>query len=198
MYDEYLEKLEEVGKLRNLKPRTIQTYQNNILSLLTWTDKDPETLTCEDARDFLVYLQEKGRTPATLNNKNVAMVFFFKRVLRKPWDDEIVPRAINEHPLPRILSRTEIQVLLDATEDLKYKAMFAVMYSAGLHVSEVIHLRYCDISRKTCRFMYAKPKPVWIGMQSFQKKRWICLLNTGLHAADQRISFSQISLMEDR
>lgn len=108
MYDEYLEKLEEVGKLRNLKPRTIQTYQNNILSLLTWADKDPETLTCEDARDFLVYLQEKGRTPATLNNKNAAMVFFFKRVLRKPWDDEIVPRAINEHPLPRILSRTEI------------------------------------------------------------------------------------------
>ena len=40
MYDEYLEKLEEVGKLRNLKPRTIQTYQNNIQSLLTWADKD--------------------------------------------------------------------------------------------------------------------------------------------------------------
>ena len=158
MYDEYLEKLEEVGKLRNLKPRTIQTYQNNIQSLLTWADKDPETLTCEDARDFLVYLQEKGRTPATLNNKNAAMVFFFKRVLRKPWDDEIVPRAINEHPLPRILSRTEIQVLLDATEDLKYKTMFAVMYSAGLRVSEVIHLRYGDISRKNMQIYVRETK----------------------------------------
>ena len=76
------------------------------------------------------------------------MVFFFKRVLRKPWDDEIVPRAINEHPLPRILSRTEIQVLLDATEDLKYKAMFAVMYSAGLHVSEKDKLNFYGTSEK--------------------------------------------------
>ena len=55
MYDEYLEKLEEVGKLRNLKPRTIQPYQNSIQSLLTWADKNPETLTCEDAKDFLVF-----------------------------------------------------------------------------------------------------------------------------------------------
>lgn len=113
-------------------------------------------------------------------------------------DDEIVPRAINEHPLPRILSRTEIQVLLDATEDLKYKAMFAVMYSAGLRVSEVIHLRYCDISRKNMQIYVRETKTRMDRYAILSKKRWICLLNTGLHAADQRISFSQISLMEDR
>ena len=32
-------------------------------------------------------------------------------------------------------------------EDLKYKAMFATMYSSGMRVSEVIHLHYDDISR---------------------------------------------------
>ena len=71
MYDEYLEKLEEVGKLRNLKPRTIQTYQNNIQSLLTWADKDPETLTCEDARDFLVFSKISQLFPflRLLNNR---------------------------------------------------------------------------------------------------------------------------------
>ena len=37
--------------------------------------------------------------------------------------------------------------LLDATPNLKYKAMFALMYSSGLRVSEVIHLNYEDISR---------------------------------------------------
>lgn len=147
MYDKYLKKMEEAGKLRNLKPRTILTYQNNIRSLLLWAGKDPEALTCEDARDFLIHLQKEGRTPATLNNKNASMVFFFKRVLRKPWDDELVPRAINEHPLPRVLSHMEVQRLLDATDDLKYKAMFAVMYSSGLRVSEAVHLRYDDISR---------------------------------------------------
>lgn len=47
---------------------------------------------------------------------------------------------------------------MDATEDLKYKAMFAVMYSAGLRVSEVIHLRYCDISRKNMQIYVRETK----------------------------------------
>ena len=38
-------------------------------------------------------------------------------------------------------------MLLDATSNLKYKAIFALMYSSGLRISEVIHLRYEDISR---------------------------------------------------
>ena len=33
------------------------------------------------------------------------------------------------------------------TDDLKYKAMFATMYSSGMRDSRVIHLHYDDISR---------------------------------------------------
>ena len=75
------------------------------------------------------------------------MVFFYKRVLGKLWDDNLVPRAINDYAIPRVLTRAEIEKLLDATPNLKYKAMFAIMYSSGLRVSEVIHLNYDDISR---------------------------------------------------
>lgn len=175
MYDTYLKKLEEVGKLRNLKPRTIQTYQNNIESFLTWANKDPVSLTCEDARDFLIYLQEKGRTPATLNNKNAAMVFFYKRVLRKSWDDELVPRAINDHPIPRILSRDEVERLLDATVDIKYKAMFAIMYSAGLRVSEVVHLHYEDISRSKMQ-IYVRETKTRMDRYAILSKRTLDLL----------------------
>ena len=54
---------------------------------------------------------------------------------------------IIEHKLPTVLSTDEIGRLLDATDDLKYKAMFATMYSSGMRVSEVVHLHYGDISR---------------------------------------------------
>ena len=36
---------------------------------------------------------------------------------------------------------------LDATPNLKHRAMIATMYSCGLRVSEVTHLHYDDISR---------------------------------------------------
>lgn len=37
--------------------------------------------------------------------------------------------------------------MLEATVNLKHKTMLATMYSAGLRVSELTHLHYCDISR---------------------------------------------------
>ena len=147
MYESYINKIEDVGKLRNLKPGTIKTYKNNIRDFLKYINKDPQTLTCEDARDFLLYLKEKGNKASTLNNKNGALVFFYKRVLGKLWDDNLVPRAINDYAIPRVLSRSEIDRLLDATSNLKYKAIFAIMYSSGLRISEVLHLHYDDISR---------------------------------------------------
>ena len=147
MYESYINKIEDVGKLRNLKPGTIRTYQNNVRDFLKFINKHPDELTCEDARDFLLYLKNKGDKAFTLNNKNGALVFFYKRVLGKLWDDNLVPRAINDYAIPRVLTRDEIEKLLGATPNLKYKAMFAIMYSSGLRVSEVIHLNYDDISR---------------------------------------------------
>ncbi len=46
-----------------------------------------------------------------------------------------------------MLTKTEISAILDATPNLKHKAMIATMYSGGLRVSEVTHLHYDDISR---------------------------------------------------
>ena len=147
MYESYIDKIEVVGRLRNLKPGTIRTYKNNVISFLEYIQKNPEDLTCEDAKDYLVHLQSKGNKASTPNNKNGALVFFYKRILGKLWDDNLVPRAINDYAIPRVLSRSEIERLLDATSNLKYKAIFAIMYSSGLRISEVLHLHYDDISR---------------------------------------------------
>ena len=46
-----------------------------------------------------------------------------------------------------VLSRDEINAIIDATPNLKHKAIIATMYSSGLRVSEVVHLHYDDISR---------------------------------------------------
>ena len=100
MYESYINKIEDIGKLRNLKPGTIRTYQNNVRDFLKFINKHPDELTCEDARDFLLHLKNKGDKASTLNNKNGALVFFYKRVLGKLWDDNLVPRAINDYAIP--------------------------------------------------------------------------------------------------
>ena len=147
MYNDYLLQLEEAGKIRNLKPRTIDGYKSYVSYFLNSVNKNPEELTCQDVREFLLRKKEEGLKATTLNLYNSAIRFFFRNVLHILWDDIIVPRMMIEHKLPVVLSAEEIDRLLDATKDLKYKAMFATMYSSGMRVSEVIYLHYDDISR---------------------------------------------------
>ena len=147
MYEKYLLQLEEAGKIRNLKERSINCYKNYVSYFLNYMEKHPEELTCQDVRDFLLAKKDNGLKATTLNLYNSAIRFFYRNVLHVLWDDITVPRMIIEHKLPTVLSTDEIDRLLDATDDLKYKAMFATMYSSGMRVSEVVHLHYGDISR---------------------------------------------------
>ena len=147
MYEKYLLQLEEAGKIRNLKERSINCYKNYVSYFLNYMEKVPEELTCQDVRDFLLAKKDDGLKATTLNLYNSAIRFFYRNVLHILWDDITVPRMMIEHKLPTVLSVDEIDRLLDATDDLKYKAMFATMYSSGMRVSEVIHLHYEDISR---------------------------------------------------
>ena len=147
MYEKYLEQLEEAGKIRNLKERSINCYKNYVSYFLKYQGKNPEELTCQDVRTFLLAKKEEGLKATTLNLYNSAIRFFYRNVLHILWDDITVPRMILEHKLPTVLTSDEIDRLLDAVDDIKYKAMFTTMYSSGMRVSEVIHLHYDDISR---------------------------------------------------
>ena len=147
MYNEYLLKLEEAGEIRNLKKRSINCYKNYVSYFLNYVKKNPKELTCQDVREFLLSKKKEGLKSTTLNLYDSAIRFFNRNVLHILWNDTTVPRMIIDHKLPTVLTPEEVDQLLDATDDLKYRAMFATMYSSGMRVSEVIHLHYDDISR---------------------------------------------------
>ena len=54
MYEKYLDMLDEAGKIRNLKERSISCYKNYVSYFLNYVGKDPEKLTCQDVRLFLL------------------------------------------------------------------------------------------------------------------------------------------------
>lgn len=149
MYEKYLLQLEEAGKIRNLKERSVDCYKSYVSYFLNYMGKNPEELTCQDVREFLLAKKDDGLKATTLNLYNSAIRFFYRNVLHILWDDITVPRMIKDHKLPTVLSSEEVDRLLNATSDLKYKAMFATMYSSGMRVSEVTHLHYDDISRSS-------------------------------------------------
>ena len=61
MYEKYLEQLEEAGKIRNLKERSINCYKNYVSYFLKYQNKNPEELTCQDVRTFLLAKKEEAQ-----------------------------------------------------------------------------------------------------------------------------------------
>ena len=147
MYEDIFASIRQAAEKRNLRERTIQLYCSDVGYFLRCTNKPTAELSLEDADAFLTMKRLEGRSPETHNHYRSSIKFLYKRVLKIPWDDEEVPAMKRERNLPTVLTPQEMNAIIDATDNLKHKAIIATMYSSGLRVSEVVHLRYDDVSR---------------------------------------------------
>ena len=128
---------------RNLKESTANAYCHALSPFLNAIGKPWQELTIADVDDYLTAKRLAGIMPETYNHYYGALRFMYKRVLKLNWDEDEIPRMKRDRSLPTVLSRAEVDAILDATTNLN----FAVMYPGGLRVSETTHLHYGDISR---------------------------------------------------
>ena len=147
MYEDVFARIRNEAEKRNLKDSTIDAYCNSVEYFLRTVNKDISALTTDDVDAFLTEKRLGGLAPQTYNHYYSSIRFLYKRILKMNWDEEDIPRMKIDRSLPTVLSRAEIQSIIDHTPNLKHKAIIATMYSSGLRVSEVVHLHYDDISR---------------------------------------------------
>jgi len=148
MYEDIFNKITIEAKKRNLRDSTIHAYCQSVAYFLNHTNKPTDELNTEDVDAFLTEKRLDGIRPDTYNHYLSGIRFFYKKILKMNWDDDDIPRMKKDRKLPAVLTKNEVQAILDATPNPKHKAMIAVMYSGGLRVSEVTRLHYSDISRK--------------------------------------------------
>ena len=147
MYEDIFAQIHNEAEKRDLKETTINAYCKSVGYFLRNVNKDVSSLTTDDVDAFLTEKRLSGLASQTYNHYYASIRFFYKRILKMNWDDEDIPRMKLDRSLPTVLSRDEIQSIIDHTPNLKHKAIIATMYSSGLRVSEVVHLHYDDISR---------------------------------------------------
>lgn len=137
----------------------------------------PETeiydITDEMIVDFLRYLVKERNISGSYQNQSINSIkFYYERVLGGQRKIYTIDRPRKEKILPEVLSEEEVIKILNATENLKHKAILMTIYSAGLRVSELTNLRIKDIdsNRMQIRVEQAKGK----------KDRYTLLGNTTL------------------
>ena len=134
------ELIRKEGLRRGLSIRTIKTYRNCVRLFFKQCNKDPKIIKKKDIKDFLDRLIEKGSPGNTINVYLNALKFFYNEILHKRLMIRIrfskTPKA-----LPTILTKDEIQRLIQGINNPKYKLMIKLIYSAGFRVSELVHLK---------------------------------------------------------
>ena len=142
---------------KSLSPNSVSAYLTDLDKLLHFAEdegKDVKAITYDDLQQFVARLHDIGIHPRSQARIISGIRSFYCFLL---LDGYITadPTELLEMPkigtrLPEVLTVNEINRILDSIdlttpEGQRNRAMLEVLYSCGLRVSELIHLRYGDI-----------------------------------------------------
>ena len=143
---ELRKRLIEDLRLRNYSDNTILIYTNTVADFARYFHKSPDKLGPEEIRQYQLYLLDVRKLAwSTFVQRTGALKFFYTRTLKQPWFVQEVAKPKVRRPLPTVLSREEVAALLDATPNLKHRALLATFYATGLRCEEAQQLKISDI-----------------------------------------------------
>lgn len=137
-------------KIGAYKPKTIEIYSWLVRMFIEHHGgRTPTRLGADEIREFLVFLiDEKKVSREYIRQTRAALKFFYKTTLRRAIEVDWVPVPRKQKRIPLVLSGTEVNDLIKATDQIKYQSVFAVMYSGGLRIKEACCLKVADIDSK--------------------------------------------------
>ena len=139
-----LDKTERVLKLRNYSPKTCKAYLLYIKEYIRFSKNAGIKNKQKAIEEFLLDKHKRKQSPQTINLALNAVKFLYAEVLKDPQQIDL-KFAKRSKKLPIVLSRAEIEKIIEATDNPKYKLMISLGYACGLRVSEVINLRVADL-----------------------------------------------------
>lgn len=149
MATDFKKKLMDEMEIRGLKEQTKRGYLSTMRSLCNYHKKRPDQLDLPEIKEYQRHLAaDKKLAPNSINRAISAIRFFYKNILGRHWYDDALPRMRAPRKMPQVLSEEEVAQMIKAVDNLLYKAILMVTYSAGLRQGEVRNLKISDIDSK--------------------------------------------------
>jgi len=151
--EEALRLLQKTMIAGNYSPRSIATYLREIRYICAYfPDLSPQQWTDAHIIDYLHYLKTVHQVSYSKSKMTAQSVaFFFRHVLKRPYDvpSKLYPKQ--EFKLPHYLTKEEMQRLINSCRSPKQKAIVELFYSSGLRLEELRLLRLTDVDSKNNR-----------------------------------------------
>jgi site-specific recombinase XerD len=113
----------------------------------------------DDIVGYQRHLGSRDLSDSSVRVATYALRFFYREVMEhRDWDYARVPPPRRPHRLPEILDANEVEAILEAAPNLKYRVAFMTVYGSGLRTDEFLHLvpASIDAARKVIRVSMGK------------------------------------------
>jgi len=153
----HIDEFKQEMKRRNYAKNSIDNYVSCLNVFFGQSKSDhPKNIHEKEIKEFL----GKKEIINTQRNYHSAIKKYFDIILGQKDKFRYIPYARKEQKLPIVLSVNEIQKMFSVCENTKHKVILALLYSAGLRVSELINLKWqhIDRSRMIINIIQAKGK----------------------------------------
>jgi integrase/recombinase XerD len=144
---------------RGFASRTRSSYLWAVTGLARFYRRPPDQISDREVHAYLVHLlRERQLSSSTCNVVVCGLRFFYHTTLKRARTTFDIPLSRQRGKLPVLLSREEVDRLIQHAPNPKYRAMLRTTYAAGLRLNEVLHLRVGDIdsARMTIRVQQGK------------------------------------------
>jgi len=135
--------------LRGYRARTRGQYLRWAERYVAHFHRAPGQMGEPEIRAFLMHLlEQQAASPATHKMAVAALRFLYGVTLDRPEVAVRIAWPKVPHPLPDILSGSEVGALFEALPQIKLRAVVMTTYAAGLRISEACSLRTTDLDSK--------------------------------------------------
>ena len=140
-------KFQQLVELKDYRPPTEKEYVRYVRKLAEHVQCDPATLTENQVREYFLFLrQHKHYTRSPMKAAKYALRCFYVECLQIPgWTVFQEVRIAEPLVLPVVLARAEVQSLLQAVQEPRFRACLRLMYHCGLRVGETVAIEVQDI-----------------------------------------------------
>ncbi|MFH1637016.1 MAG: site-specific tyrosine recombinase/integron integrase [Candidatus Woesearchaeota archaeon] len=136
-----LQTAKEEMKIRGFSPKTIKSYSYHIRDFLEYCG----CYNKERKREYILYLINRKLDSSTVRLASAAIDFHIINV--KNDTSHKVPIPKRKKRLPNVITKEQIKAMIQATTNLKHRLIIELLYSSGVRLSELIHLKVEDIGQ---------------------------------------------------
>jgi len=142
--EEFLKKLETELKISKNSPHTLRNYLSANSQLVDFSHKTPEQINEDDVKSFMAEnLTEKSSMSVILFLS--AIKYAYSNLLKNDITRNI-RRPKREKKIPVVLSKEEVNKLLNSISNKKSKLMISMLYACGFRVSELVNLKINNLN----------------------------------------------------